>query len=113
MSDNESNSKTDHQLNHCFKALGALRRTIRERNWDRLPKVKGAFDRQITELQSLLASSGPLVAGSEAGIRLHQLEVEVRRVQRQLTLQMTDVRENIETIETGLRKIQKVQQERH
>ncbi|GAV19093.1 hypothetical protein MMIC_P0022 [Mariprofundus micogutta] len=111
MSDNEFNNELKHQLDHCFNALKAFKRTVRERKWNRLADVQEAFETQFATLRTLLDSTDPVDGESDAGIRLRQLELEVRRVQRQLAVEMNDVRENTRTVQSGIRKLQKAKDE--
>jgi len=92
------------QINSCFVALETFKRCLRAQQWDRLAGRNTAINQQMQGLASCLAEQ-PADDKSIGRIRL--LEVEVRRLKRQLAQQMKAVKEDITTVDNGIRKLER------
>ena len=92
------------QINRCFAALDAFKRCLRAQQWNRLTEKNVVINQQMQGLASRLVEQP---ADDESMNRIRNLEVEVRRLQRQLALQMKAVKEDIATVDTGIRKLER------
>jgi len=92
------------QIDHCFSALDAFKRCLRSQQWHRLSERNLEVNQQMQGLASSLAEQN---VDEEGRHRIRLLEVEVRRLQRQLALQMKAVKEDIGTVDSGLQKLER------
>jgi len=91
------------QISSCLKALDGLNRCIRSRNWvklgDRNRSVNNEMDRLGVTVEALSNLDDNLVS------QLQNLNLQVRRTQRQLSSQISSAESDIESLEKGMRKV--------
>jgi len=103
MTENSALSLTG-QIDSCVIALDAFKRCLYTQQWDRLEGRNAAINQQMQGLALCLAEQP---ADDKNMNRIRNLEVEVRRMKRQLSLQMKAVKEDIATVDSGLRKLER------
>jgi len=103
MTENSELSLTGY-INGCVIALDAFKRCLRTQQWDRLAGKSAAINQQMQGLAARLAEEK---ADDKNISRIRMLEVDVRRMKRQLALQMKAVKEDIDTVDKGIRKLER------
>jgi len=95
--------KINAQIDACFKSLEIFSDVIVRRDWKRLQRVRAAFEESLTQLAEALSTVE--AANDSVNERVQLLEIQIRRNQRYLAQQMNQVREDLATIDSGIRKI--------
>jgi len=96
------------QIYQCLRAVSKLNRCIQNRDWERLNRSNQSLEGEMDSLKSTLASFA--ILDDETVSQLQQLEIKVRRTQRQLVSQAAVVESDIESLEQGLRKVASIKQ---
>ena len=91
------------QISACQHALDGLNRCIRERHWKRLADRDKKLHHEMDRLR--LRVEGLSDLDEELVNQLRQLNLQVRRSQRQLSSQSGQFETDIESLEKGERKV--------
>ena len=92
----------DQQLQHCRSCLDAFADAVRQQRWHELTPYQESFSVSMDNLRSLVAAQPADVA--EHALQLRDLEIRVRRLQRQLMEQMARTQGDITMLEQGIRR---------
>jgi len=88
------------QIDRCHAALKSFARCMKERRWHKVGERGAEVSKEIELLRLNLAGSPAM--DEELAEHVHYLEIQLRRVQRQLSMQMHAVSADVEMLERGI-----------
>lgn len=94
------------QIEQCIERVEQFRQLLHERRWNSLIPAGETVASEMGRLRSILPPEGALLEG-DALERMRYLEIQMRRCERQLRHGMEAVNNEIDTLETGIRKVDK------
>jgi len=93
-------SATDLQIDRCHVALKSFARCMKERRWHKVGERSVRVSQEMERLYLNLADSPEL--DSELAEQVNYLDIQLRRVQRQLSMHMVAVSADVEVLERGI-----------
>ena len=102
MADLSSEQSIDQHIQHCRSLLGAFALAVKQRQWAMIPEHEQQFSHAMAQLRSAMDRDEQAVTVYATDIR--DLEIRVRRLQRQLTTQMQQLESDISFLAQAVRR---------
>jgi len=99
---NCSHDALNAQLHHCISAIKRLDHAMKKQHWDRLHKHSRDISSEMESLKLLLVDYPNM--DEETTNQLRYLDIQMRRVQRQLMLHIRLVESDVSTLDYGIKR---------
>jgi len=91
------------QLSRCQDAIKSFARCMKERRWHKVAERSDRINKEMALLQVNLSDAPEL---DDAVIeQIKYLEIQLRRAQRQLSMQMQAISDDVQTLEHGISRV--------
>jgi len=91
------------QMDACLSAIKRCDHSVRKRHWNKLTEYGASVASEMGNLKLLLVGFSNM--DDEMLHRLRYLDIQMRRIQRQLTLHIHAVKSDMATLDSGIQKV--------
>jgi len=93
-------SALSQQLGRCQDAIKSFARCMKERRWHKVAERSDRINKEMALLQVNLSDAPEL--DDDVIEQVKYLDIQLRRVQRQLSMQMQAINDDVQTLEYGI-----------